>query len=85
MTGDALDYAYAKVTAAFDTGSGFSEWTPHVLGDLVAERTGARPVGVPHMGGYAVGRRIVERYLEATGLNAAQIIARPASEVLAGA
>jgi uncharacterized protein YjaZ len=85
VTGDALDDAYAKVTAAFDTGSGFSEWTPYVLGDLVAERTGARPVGVPHMGGYAVGRRIVERYLESTGLNAAQIIARPASEILAGA
>lgn len=85
VTGDALEDAYAKVTAAFDTGSGFAEWTPYVLGDLVAERTGARPVGVPHMGGYAVGRRIVERYLEATGLKAAQVIARPASEILAGA
>jgi uncharacterized protein YjaZ len=85
VTGDALDDAYRKVTEAFDTGSGFTEWTPYVLGDLVAERIGARPVGVPHMGGYAVGRRIVERYLEATGLKAAQVIARPAPEILAGA
>jgi uncharacterized protein YjaZ len=85
VTGPVLDAAFAKVTGAFDTGSGFAEWTPYVLGDLVAERIGARPLGVPHMGGYAVGRRIVERYLEATGLNAAQVIVRPVSEILSGA
>lgn len=85
VTGDALDDAYEKVTAAFDTGSGFREWTPYVLGDLVAERIGARPAGVPHMGGYAVGRTIVERYLSATGLRAAQAMVRPAAEILAGA
>lgn len=85
VTGDALEDAYEKVTAAFDTGSGFADWTPYVLGDLVAERVGGRPAGIPHMGGYAVGRRIVERYLEATGLKAAHAIVRPASEILAGA
>jgi uncharacterized protein YjaZ len=85
VTGDELDDAYEKVTGAFDTGNGFGDWTPYVLGDLVAERIGARPVGVPHMGGYAVGRLIVERYLEETGLKAAHVIARPASEILAGA
>ncbi|HEY0831505.1 MAG TPA: DUF2268 domain-containing putative Zn-dependent protease [Candidatus Dormibacteraeota bacterium] len=85
VTGAALDDAFEKVTGAFDTGSGFAEWTPYVLGDLVADRIGARPVGVPHMGGYAVGRRIVERYLEATGLKAAQVIVRPVSEILEGA
>ena len=82
VTGEALDDAYQKVTAAFDTGNGFGDWTPYVLGDLVAERMGARPAGVPHMGGYAVGRLIVERYLEATGLKAAQAIVRPVSEIL---
>jgi len=85
VTGPAFDAAFEKVTGAFDTGNGFAEWTPYVLGDLVADRIGARPVGVPHMGGYAVGRRIVERYLEATGLKAAQVIVRPVSEILAGA
>ncbi|TME52127.1 MAG: hypothetical protein E6I53_07555 [Chloroflexi bacterium] len=54
-------------------------------GDLVAERIGVRPVGVPHMGGYAVGRRLVERYLERTGLKAAQVIVRPVSEIFEGA
>jgi len=85
VTGAALDEAFEKVTGAFDTGNGFRDWTPYVLGDLVAERIGVRPVEVPHMGGYAVGRLIVERYLAATGLRAAQAIVRPASEILAGA
>ena len=85
VTGDALEDAHEKVTAAFDTGNGLADWTPYVLGDLVAERVGGRPAGIPHMGGYAVGRRIVERYLEATGLKAAHAIVRPASEILAGA
>jgi uncharacterized protein YjaZ len=85
VTGQELDAAFERVTGAFDTGNGFSDWTPYVLGDLIAERMGARPVGVPHMGGYAVGREIVERYLNVTGLRAAQAIVRPASEILAGA
>ncbi len=85
VNGDALEDAFAKVTAAFDTGNGFQDWTPYVLGDLIAERMGARAAGVPHMGGYAVGRRIVERYLEATGLKAAHAMVRPASEILARA
>ena len=82
IEGAELEAAMDKVTGAFDTGAGFSEWTPYVMGDLVAERMGARPVGLPHMAGYAVGRTIVERYLKATGLRAAQAIVRPASEIL---
>lgn len=85
VTGPALDAAYARVTAAFGTGSSFAEWTGYVLGDEIAGRMGRRPAGVPHMGGYAVGRRIVERYLEKTGLKAAQAIVRPTAEILAGA
>ncbi len=85
VTGPALEAAYATVTGAFGTGSSFAEWTGYVLGDDIAGRMGRRPVGVPHMGGYAVGRRIVERYLEKTCLKAAQAIVRPTAEILAGA
>jgi uncharacterized protein YjaZ len=84
VTGKILDAAWDKVTAAFGTGRSFPDWTPYVLGDEVAGRMGLRPVGVPHMGGYAVGRAIVERYLVATGLKAAQAIVRPTAEILAG-
>jgi uncharacterized protein YjaZ len=37
------------------------------------------------MGGYAVGRRIIEKYLAATGLKAAQAMVRPVDELLEGA
>jgi uncharacterized protein YjaZ len=83
VKGEALDAAFATVTAAFGTGLGFADWTPYVLGDEVAVRMGRQPVGVPHMGGYAVGRRIVGQYLEDTGLRAAQAIVRPTAEILA--
>jgi uncharacterized protein YjaZ len=85
VTGRALEASYEKVTGAFGTGRMFQDWTPYVLGDEVAQRMGLTPVGVPHMGGYAVGRLITERYLKATGLRAAQAIVRPAAEILAAA
>jgi len=85
VTGAALDAAFDKVTGAFGTGSSFADWTGYVLGDEVAGRMGRRPMGIPHMGGYAVGRRIVERYLDKTGLKAAQAIVRPTVEILTGA
>jgi uncharacterized protein YjaZ len=85
VTGPVLDDAFDKVTEAFGTGMSFSDWTPYVFGDIVAERMGLRTAGVPHMGGYAVGRLIIERYLAKTGLKAAQAIVRPTAEILAGA
>jgi uncharacterized protein YjaZ len=85
VTGSVLDATWSKVTSAFGTGNSFRDWTPYVLGDEVGSRMGLRPVGVPHMGGYAVGRVIIERYLAATGLKAAQAIVRPTSEILSGA
>jgi uncharacterized protein YjaZ len=85
VTGPVLDDAYAKVTGAFGTGVSFPDWTPYLFGDIVAERMGLRTAGIPHMGGYAVGRLIIERYLAKTGLKAAQAIVRPTAEILAGA
>lgn len=85
VTGKILDETSDKVIGAFGTGSTFRDWSPYVLGDEVARRLGMEPVGIPHMGGYAVGRRIVEQYLAATGLKAAQAIARPVHELLEGA
>jgi uncharacterized protein YjaZ len=85
VTGKVLDDTSDKVISAFGTGTTFREWSPYVLGDEVARRMGTEAVGIPHMGGYAVGRRIVERYLAATGLKAAQAIARPVDELLEGA
>lgn len=85
VTGKLFDETYDKVIGAFGTGTTFRDWSPYVLGDEVARRLGTEPVGIPHMGGYAVGRKIVEKYLAATGLKAAQAIARPVHELLEGA
>jgi uncharacterized protein YjaZ len=85
VTGDVLEETWRKVVGAFEAGGSFPDWTAHVLGDLTAERAGREPKGIPHMGGYAVGRRIVSRYLAASGLSAAQAVVRPTSEILAGA
>jgi len=80
-----FDETYEKVTEAFGTGTTFRDWSPYVLGDEVARRVGSEPVGIPHMGGYAVGRKIVERYLDATGMKAAQAMTRPVNEIFEGA
>src|SRR5215472_2584658 len=85
VTGERFDRAWELVTGAFGTGSSFPEWTAYVLGDPTAARFGRPPAGVPHMGGYAVGRRIIERYLAATGQSAAQAIATPAATILEAA
>jgi len=82
VTGKVLDETWDKIVGAFGTGTTFRDWSPYVLGDEVARRLGMEPVGIPHMGGYAVGRRIVERYLDKTGLKAANVIARPVEELL---
>jgi len=65
-----------------------------VLGDTTAERFGSEPIGIPDLAGYAVGLRIVDAHLnasgltvaESTGLTGAQILARsePAPRRLTG-
>ncbi len=85
VTGRELEATWDRVTAAFGTGASFPDWTPYVMGDEAARRFGAAPAGIPHMGGYAVGRRLVERHLAAAGITAAQAIARPTQEILSGA
>lgn len=82
VTGELLERTWDVVTGAFGSGESFADWTPYVMGDLIAARFGRTPAGVPHMGGYAVGRRIVERYLAATGQSAAEVIATPAATIL---
>src|SRR4029077_19426961 len=37
VTGDVLDDAFERVPGSFDTGNGFGDWTPYVLGDVIAE------------------------------------------------
>ncbi|MEV5410787.1 DUF2268 domain-containing putative Zn-dependent protease [Thermopolyspora sp. NPDC052614] len=84
VSGQALDDAYAKITAAVGL-QGMHNLTPYVLGDATAERMGQTPVGIPDMAGYAVGLRIVDAHLAATGLTAAESTILPTTEILANA
>ncbi|MFI1469192.1 DUF2268 domain-containing protein [Streptomyces wuyuanensis] len=78
------DDAHEKVTAAIDV-AGMHNLPPYVYGDATARRMGHRPVGLPDFAGYAVGLRIVDAHMAATGLTAAQSTALPAREILRNA
>ncbi|MFD7626795.1 DUF2268 domain-containing protein [Streptomyces sp. NPDC059851] len=84
LTGTELDTAYEKVTAGIDV-TGMHNLPAYVYGDATAQRMGQRPVGLPDSAGYAVGLRIVDAHLAASGLTAAQSTALPARDVLANA
>ncbi|MFD7667991.1 DUF2268 domain-containing protein [Streptomyces sp. NPDC059788] len=84
LSGGELDDAYEKVTAAIDV-AGMQNLPPYVYGDATAQRMGLPPVGLPDSAGYAVGLRIVDAHLAATGLTAARSVALPVREILTNA
>ncbi|MFT0847246.1 DUF2268 domain-containing putative Zn-dependent protease [Actinomycetaceae bacterium L2_0104] len=61
------------------------DFTAWVHGDPGAVRFGVEPVGLPMGAGYAVGNRIVDAYLEATGKNAAQALHDSGDAIIATA
>ncbi|MEV0269483.1 DUF2268 domain-containing putative Zn-dependent protease [Hamadaea sp. NPDC050747] len=84
VTGSSLDDAYDKTVAAFDV-TGYDKTAAYVLGDTTARRFGSEPVGIPDMAGYAVGLRIVDAHLKASGLTVAQSTGLTGPEILASA
>ncbi|GAA4543600.1 hypothetical protein GCM10023192_52970 [Amycolatopsis samaneae] len=84
LDGVELENAYEKITGAIDL-AGMEHLTPYVIGDTIAVRTGQKPVGLPDFAGYAVGLRIVDAHLAATGLTAAESVALPVAEILTNA
>ncbi|NMD54219.1 MULTISPECIES: DUF2268 domain-containing protein [Tsukamurella] len=78
------DALFAKVTAALGV-TGMQNFASWVLGDTIAGRFGAPPIGVPTGAGYAVGNRLVDRYLAATGLTASEAVHADAREIIATA
>jgi uncharacterized protein YjaZ len=94
LYGDELGYArigvphlhdeavFAKVVSGLDV-TGMQNFTAWVHGDASAERFGVAPVGLPTGAGYAVGNRLVDTYLAATGQTAAQALHAESSEIIA--
>ncbi|RKT56087.1 DUF2268 domain-containing protein [Saccharothrix australiensis] len=62
--------------------TGMRDFTAWVLGDEVAARYGVPPVGLPTGAGYAVGNRLVDAYLAATGRTAAEALLADSREVV---
>lgn len=67
------DAVFDKVVSGLNIGGmhNFGAW---VLGDVIAARFGSEPVGLPTGAGYAVGNRLVDAYLTATGKTAAEAL-----------
>ena len=76
------DALFARVTGALDT-TGMQNFASWVLGDAIAGRFGAPPMGIPTGAGYAVGNRLVDTYLRVTGQTAADAIHTHAHELIA--
>ncbi|MBB6348282.1 uncharacterized protein YjaZ [Nonomuraea muscovyensis] len=81
VTGEAFDAAYAKIMADADL-AGMMHTPAYVLGDTAMTRFGAEPRGIPDMAGYAVGLRLVDAHLAATGMTATEASLLPASRIL---
>ncbi|MFI0353102.1 DUF2268 domain-containing protein [Actinomadura sp. 9N407] len=84
LSGAELDDAYEKVTAGIDV-AGMPNLPAYVYGDRTTRAMGLRPVGLPDFSGYAVGLRIADAHLAASGLTAAQSVALPARDILTNA
>ncbi|MFD9829353.1 DUF2268 domain-containing protein [Tsukamurella tyrosinosolvens] len=78
------DALYARVTANLGI-TGMQNFASWVLGDAIAGRFGAPPIGIPTGAGYAVGNRLVDAYLAATGLSASEAVHADAREIIATA
>ncbi|WP_460532343.1 DUF2268 domain-containing putative Zn-dependent protease [Humibacter ginsengiterrae] len=72
---------FEKVVSGLEV-TGMQSFAAWVLGDATAVRFGAEPVGLPTGAGYAVGNRLVDRYLAATGHRAADALHTPSREII---
>ncbi|MEO6888901.1 MAG: DUF2268 domain-containing putative Zn-dependent protease [Ktedonobacteraceae bacterium] len=71
IIGDALDV------------SGFDAVRGYIFGDTIAVHMGRSEAGVPNFAGYAIGYRIVRRYLQRTGKSVAEATFLPSHEIIA--
>jgi uncharacterized protein YjaZ len=75
------DAVLERVVGGLDT-AGMQHFVSWVHGDEAARRFGAAPVGLPTGAGYAVGNRLVDAYLAATGTSVLQALHVPSREII---
>ena len=75
------DTVFDKVVTGLDIAE-MQNFTSWVHGDESARRFGAEPVGLPTGAGYAAGNRLVDAYLAAQGMSAAEALHIPSREII---
>ncbi|WP_410657067.1 DUF2268 domain-containing protein [Amycolatopsis sp. lyj-112] len=75
------DAVFMKVVSGLEI-TGMQNFAAWVHGDETAARYGGTPVGLPTGAGYAVGNRLVDAYLAATGRTAAEALLADRREVI---
>ena len=64
---------------------GFDVIRGYIFGDALAERAGFKPVGgMPTYGGYTIGYRVVQAFMQRTGLSIEETTFLPAMEIVEG-
>jgi uncharacterized protein YjaZ len=81
VTGADFDLAYERIMADFDL-AGMRHTSAYVLGDSAMRKFGQEPRGIPDMAGYAVGLRLVDEHLAATGMTVAESTTLPVSQIV---
>jgi len=74
------DRVFEKVVTGLQV-RGMQNFTAWVHGDESAKRFGCDPVGLPTGAGYAAGNRLVDAYLQAAGITAAQALHTSSQEI----
>ncbi|MBN6051520.1 peptidase, partial [Nonomuraea sp. RK-328] len=81
VTGAEFDRAHELIMADIDL-AGMRNTPAYVLGDTAIRNFGGEPRGIPDMAGYAVGLRLVDAHLAATGMTATESTLLPAARIL---
>jgi uncharacterized protein YjaZ len=77
-----LDTARRVIGGALEV-SGFNEVRSYIFGDSVAASWGLPKAGIPDFAGYAIGYRVVQRYLQRTGRSVVDATFLPSQEIIA--
>ena len=62
--------------------TGFALIRSHIFGDSIAERYRLPKIGMPDFGGYAIGYRVVQAYLQRTGKSIEEATFLPAQQIV---
>ena len=78
-----LETARQLIGAGLDK-TGFNTLRAYIFGDYWTEKGGAEGIGMPLYGGYTVGYRTVQAFLERTGATVEEATFLPAGEIVEG-